>query len=307
MPIRFSCQRCQKPLSVGTRKAGSRVHCPACGAEIQVPDVDQADSPVEKSVAAAKSTQRPAQPAPEPLPEDDPLPHVEEAYRPVVDPPIIVPQGTSPAHHAVAPHDPDRVVISRRAIYAQGILIATVGVVGFVVGYLIGGRGATPSPESMTDAADAPFEPVLVEGRLTYRGDDGRRLPDAGAAVLMLPTGLALDERIPVEGLQPGSSMPDGGAAAERILESLGGAYQRTDDEGRFELIAPGPGTYHVLLISRHARRRVGVSPNPDELASLGRFFHPAPELMGRLKYDWTERTIQPGKPLEHDFGRSGA
>ncbi|MEX0937233.1 MAG: hypothetical protein WDZ59_05180 [Pirellulales bacterium] len=304
MPIRFSCQRCQKPLSVGTRKAGSRVHCPACGAEVQVPAMEPAGSPAAQSASAA-------QPPPEPrsqeaLPEDEPLPGVG-ASDDVAEPPVIVPQESPHVHHAGAPHDPDLVVISRRAIYAQGILIAAVGVVGFVVGYLIGGRDATPSPERRADAGDAPFEPVLVEGRLTYRNDQGRQVPDAGAVVLLLPTGLTLDERIPVEGLQPGSSTPEGGAAAERILESLGGAYQRTDGDGRFELVAPGPGTYHVLLVSRHARRRAGVSPKPDELASLGRFFHPAPELMGRLKCDWSERTIQPGMPLEHDFGRSGA
>ena len=37
MPIRFQCWQCAKALSIGTRKAGTRIQCPVCGAAQTVP------------------------------------------------------------------------------------------------------------------------------------------------------------------------------------------------------------------------------------------------------------------------------
>jgi HEAT repeat protein len=41
MPIRFFCPECNKPLSVGTRKAGTTIVCPACAGEATVPAVSK--------------------------------------------------------------------------------------------------------------------------------------------------------------------------------------------------------------------------------------------------------------------------
>lgn len=38
MPIRFPCSACQRSLSIGSRKAGTRVQCPACQATVAVPE-----------------------------------------------------------------------------------------------------------------------------------------------------------------------------------------------------------------------------------------------------------------------------
>jgi hypothetical protein len=50
MPIHFCCPQCYKPLSIGTRKAGTAVVCPLCRSEVAVPyasDYVRPRSPVE--------------------------------------------------------------------------------------------------------------------------------------------------------------------------------------------------------------------------------------------------------------------
>ncbi len=52
MPILFRCQGCEKPLTIGTRKAGHAIHCPTCDQQQQVPH--HSDPNLHKKLLAKK-------------------------------------------------------------------------------------------------------------------------------------------------------------------------------------------------------------------------------------------------------------
>ena len=116
MPIYFVCSQCQQKLAISTRKAGIEVNCPRCGSAERVPTADQysegaasAHAPGSYYVGAAGSE-----------------------------------TGESSSSQVLAAnergdHDDDGfVLISRRVLYLQAILIAAVAAIAFAGGYLVG-------------------------------------------------------------------------------------------------------------------------------------------------------------------------
>ncbi len=187
----------------------------------------------------------------------------------------------------------ETVVISRRVIYAQGALIATVALVAFLLGYFLGGAG-----RDSAQRAAVPSGPVQITGKLTY----GSGAADAGAVVIVLPEESVPDEKIAVEGLAPHAPAPDGDAVPLRALRSLGGEYRRSDGQGEFVLQVPRAGKYHVLLLSKAARRPPDMPPKAKELAVLGRYFEFAPDLLADRQYLWQTLDITADRALEHHF-----
>lgn len=55
MPIKFRCPSCRQTLSVTRRKAGQNVTCPACEAEVRVPDLEAAAAREEVVTAPASA------------------------------------------------------------------------------------------------------------------------------------------------------------------------------------------------------------------------------------------------------------
>jgi hypothetical protein len=49
MPVQFICPKCQKLLSVGSRKVGCQVNCPKCASEVVVPAAEDAGVPMARA------------------------------------------------------------------------------------------------------------------------------------------------------------------------------------------------------------------------------------------------------------------
>ena len=194
--------------------------------------------------------------------------------------------------------DLDRVAVPRRVLYAQGILLAVVAVASFVLGMLVTGGGGTKV------AVDAAPVPCVLSGAVVYATGGGRNLPDEGSVVIVLPTEQrpAPTGKAPVEGLRPGDPIPRGDSDNLRIIQSIGGAYARTDNEGRYQLTLPDAGRYFVLIVSKNKYRAAGEELDKADIAQLGRYVQPPTELLGESKYAWREVTIRANQSLDLTF-----
>jgi len=197
--------------------------------------------------------------------------------------------------------DPNVVSISRRVLYAQGVLIAATGVIAFLLGYLFGESSSAPTPADPVISAG----PIEVVGKLTYM-QGGEPQADAGAVIIVLPHDSSPDEKIAIEGLRPQDSPPSEEAMPVRAIRSLGGQYLRSDRNGQFSLTLPRAGRYHVLFVSKAAQRPANVPPSAEDLAALGRFFKAAPDLIAGQKYRWQTLELEQGTDLTYDFGPGG-
>ncbi len=135
MPVRFLCPACHQLLSIATRKIGSEVDCPKCRSTILVPDPQQPtrsevanpfeQGGLEQALAAITSGAKSA-PGPSPAPPKNSPSAAELLQRPAAQRP---------------PSDDSLIVISRRTLYLQALLLAIVAIVAFVCGYVIGHAG----------------------------------------------------------------------------------------------------------------------------------------------------------------------
>lgn len=184
MLVRFLCPACHQLLGIAPRKVGAQVNCPKCGATILVPDPEEPRSseaadqsaPGEGAAAdpaldftgddfTAPDYTGPDYTAPE-ITASDILPPNASSFEPpsavgavgsdvlgdvrTFERPIqrVAPTPSAPKHlppSAELPlDDGERIVISRRVLYFQAVLLAVVGILALVAGYLIGsgaGRG----------------------------------------------------------------------------------------------------------------------------------------------------------------------
>jgi hypothetical protein len=193
--------------------------------------------------------------------------------------------------------------VGRWVLFTQAGLIAVVAAVAYLSGYAIGGgkggaqSGVNEFGDSVPDTA-AAVAPVQINGAVHYDGD---KKPDADAVIIVLPKGAAPAEKISIAGLRPQDPPPAENNAQVRIVESLDGAYARSDSAGNIRL-SVRPGEYLVLAISRHANRPNGQNPSPDNLSQLDQFFTSPAELLGQSKYDLSHRTLSVDMPLQFDF-----
>ena len=195
--------------------------------------------------------------------------------------------------------DPDRVSISRRAIYALGALLAGLSLVAFGLGYAVGGAGSGASAA----AKQPPAGPFRLDGRLTFQRD-GQDLGDEGAVVVVLPKGATLGEKIPITGLSPGDSPPADDHQGVRAIQTLGGTYRRADKEGRFEVTVPTGGKYYLLVLSNNSRRGGDEKIKPAELGAMARFFAGAADLIADRRYAWNELDVEADQEVDYDFSR---
>ncbi len=196
---------------------------------------------------------------------------------------------------------PEMVLVSRRALYTQGVLLVAVGVVGLVVGYLIG-RGHA-SLESARRQDTAGTDRVLVEGKLLYRPAIDKVEGDENAVAIFLPEKKKRAKRIETAGIRPEDAPPPGYTSLRKIRAS-GGAYARSDRHGDFSVVLPRGGKYFVLLISAASQRPADSAPEPLDLEDLDRYFRRPEYLIGRRKYRWTLEDLSGYARIEHDFGR---
>jgi hypothetical protein len=135
MPVRFLCPACHQLLSIGTRKIGSEVDCPKCRSTILVPDPQTS----ARHDGASPFEQDEMEPA---------LTAISSSATPVsgssVSPPKNSPAASELLQRAAGGRpdaDESLIVISRRTLYLQAVLLAVVAVVAFYCGYLIGNSG----------------------------------------------------------------------------------------------------------------------------------------------------------------------
>jgi hypothetical protein len=137
-----------------------------------------------------------------------------------------------------------------------------------------------------------------------YATNGGRNLPDDGSVVIVLPTESrpAPTGKAPVDGLRPGDPLPQGDSENLRIIQSIGGAYARTDTEGRYQVTLPDAGKYFVLIVSKNKYRAANEELNKADLAALGSYVLPPTDLLGESKYTWREVTIRKNESLDFMF-----
>jgi phage FluMu protein Com len=292
MPIKFACEHCGQRLNVSSKQAGVRAKCPKCKGKIQVPEANGEASNEPDEVVGDGDASRPAGAASE---EENPYAEfvvyddeVEWHYES---------DDNDYAPRLSTATDLDRVAVPRRVLYAQGILLAVVAIVSFILGTLVTGGGSK-------EAADVGPVPCQLSGEVVYATGGGRNLPDDGSIVLVLPQDQrpAPTGKAPIEGLRPGDPLPLGESENLRIIQSIGGAYARTDNAGRFQLTLPDHGQYFVLIVSKNKYRAPGEERDKADIAQLGNYVLTPTELLGESKYEWRVVTIRKNESLDLTF-----
>ncbi len=289
MAIHFYCQRCGQLLSIASRKVGTVIDCPKCGTGQEVPSQEAADAAISLAAAASEESQKPA----------DSLPAASEE-----NPTPVGLSSGGPSRH-------EYILLPRRTIYLQGLLFIVVGLVALGMGFLIGRGGVA---EKAWDAEGSSHstepDPVLLEGRLTFEPADGKARPDYNAAIIVLPQSVDIEngrlhKRIPSPGIRSLDPPPAEDYGSLRQIRELGGCYARADEEGRFSLVLPDSGRYHLLLISRGAARRDGSQVDPADLEALAPHFRRPGYLVGERKYRLSLEKFEGRAQIEHNFARS--
>jgi hypothetical protein len=190
------------------------------------------------------------------------------------------------------------VLVPRRMIYAQAVLLAAAAIGAFVAGYFIGtADDAAPSP------ARQGVQSIAVTGRLTVRLADGQSLPDEGAVILFLPSERhpRRDAKVDADNLSPLQPLPSADDPALAGVEALGGAYARTDRSGGFRVSLPQQGRYHVLAISRQLDR--GDAPiDRVDLATIGEYVFDSISLIARQQHVLVSRDLVHNDRVDHEF-----
>lgn len=278
MPIKFACEHCQKRLVVGTRKAGTQADCPSCGKPIRVPEPPPAGAAGLGGDGASSAWPPTIAPAGQGL-------HRFEEFIVYDDDEELA---SDPAAEPAPPPPSRHVVVPRTVIYIQGVLLAVVAVVSFLLGMLAGGAGDRAQQQA---ASPTPF---TMRGRVEYLSASGRLRPDEGAVVVLLPQNARPEAgaKWPVAGLRPGDPPPDENDHTLRAIQELGGDYARTDMDGRYHVDGADTGEYFLLVISRRGIRSDNDPPKRSDVAQIGRYFTPTLDLLQSNEYQWLTMRI---------------
>ena len=191
----------------------------------------------------------------------------------------------------------DRVAVPRGVLYAQGILLAVVGLTGFVLGLLF----HSEEPSASEQVALPQY--VDVSGSVVIRDESENDRPDAGAVVLVVPRDSRpeAEQRVDVAGFRPGDPEPAEDNPALQALYRLGGTAARASSEGRFQIRLPA-GDYYVLVLSRNRFRPSSQQPTREDLSQIGRYFKLATALMGESAYRWQAYSFRRDQTLQIVF-----
>jgi hypothetical protein len=197
----------------------------------------------------------------------------------------------------------NKITITRTTLFAQGALIALVGVAAFVLG-LLSGRLAGP----ITPGGQAAMASIVVDGRIELVDAVGDRTGDLDAIVIALPVDRVPRQRLTAIGLGAIDPTPDPDNKTLQSLIEAGGAYDRTRDDGGYSLVLPHAGDYRIVVISGNVDRPKGQGINPGARAELGRFFDDPDWLIGNRKYlTRVEECKGPVTTLSFEFAESTA
>ncbi len=283
MPFKFACEHCDRVLSVSSSKIGRRAKCPGCGESLTVPD---------KDAAVESMKQRKATP-------DD-----EEAVDPfaqfmVFDDAELVYETADfkPKAKEQTPVDHDKVAVSRRIVYVQGVLLGVVALSFFMFGILVG--SATKPDRIPTNAVGG--NKCSLTGIISYRNGANGEQPDSGAVVVLLPKGTPPDERVAALGLRPNNPPNTETARAKHAIREIGGYWATANDNGEFKVEVASSKTYYVLYVSGNANRQAG-SPTPQQvkdITEMEEYIFPASDLLGQNQFRWQLVTVLSKNPMQ--------
>jgi predicted RNA-binding Zn-ribbon protein involved in translation (DUF1610 family) len=294
MAIKFYCKSCQQLLGIAGRKAGTDIDCPQCGQTQLVPSEQTAETAMAMTRFHQSDEIDPSG-ADGPLAVHDPLDAEDLSLAtPASDdrPPTI-----------------GMVLVERRTLVCQGILLTLLPIAAGALGYFLGRWDGRP-PVAAAPLESVPEE-VLMQGRIVWEANSvdngGEILGDEGAVIIALPEGVLPETTLSIEDIRPQDPYPSSDHKSVKKIDELGGLYARADASGFFPLVFPDSGTYRVLLISRNAARPSDTPIDENDLKEMQKYFIYAEDLIGRHKYRWsTEEISQDSPPIEHSFGRSG-
>lgn len=314
MPIRFACTACGQKLSISTRQAGNQVTCPRCQKATVVPkvasppaEIAAAPSPAPVEPTASPQEATPSQPAPL-APEITAPPIVQEgSWEPVTgddDMPAFLlydNQDVSTSSKLAVGGPPANllnrsITIPRYVVYAQGALLAVVGIVSLCLGILIGGTlFHAPTTNAVAEG------PVTVQGTITY-AQNNRRVADEGALIAVLPDIKDPGTRVKPQGLNPGQPVQaEAVRKATEQIQNMGGGLAYADAKGNYQLKLPAGGKFFILVISAHQGRSEG-QVQVDDIRRIGRFFEGATEVLGTSRHKFSPQTLRADTRLNEAF-----
>lgn len=315
MPVHFACKQCHQLLSVTRRKIGSEVVCPKCGRSSTVPDEETAAAGVAMIRSAAADTATHV--APELIVYDDvdeliAAPRSSTSINGSIHSAAMSTSSTSAGRTTVASRSGSAstpqggmLLLSRRAVYVQGLLFCLIALVGFGLGYLIG-RSHGPTAAMDAEAKGGPGVSLAYRGNFLFSPSEGLFEPDSEAVAIALPEGKRPERKLSAQGLRPQDAYGAGDAAVKAI-NALGGDYAKADARGMFEFVVPRPGRYYLLLISRHAKRPRSQAIDRADLQQMNEYFQVVSDLISQNKYHWSVQDLTATTPpLTQQFGVDG-
>ena len=337
MPVRFRCQNCHRRISGSQRKIGGVVTCPVCGQPTSVipegvpagavANVVQAAAETEGSPGLAAAGSNGHSPAAADF--NDVAFVVAEAgpgavvtrdsaleSMPIVGPEIVPPDwrpsNANPAADKIAPLSrrqisvsqalENYVLVSRRALYVQGLLFCLVSAVAGLLGFFVGQGRADRTRERVAEAGAETPRVEIIKGAITYSPELGKRAGDRHALVFILPPAPVPNLKIESAGLTPA----DAGAQVDRgltnVIEALGGTLAKADANGQFQTTLRPVEQQRVLVVSRSAERPAGQNIDPVHLAEMRDYFAAPAEIIVPYRYLWLRREVNGAAPLSLSF-----
>lgn len=163
-------------------------------------------------------------------------------------------------------------------IIAASVLAAFAG--GFFTARL---RPIPPVPAELVPPVREAAAVPAISGRITYKTKDGESLPDRGARILVLPREREGTVKLAAVGTRA-ADHPADVRLATAALRALGGDLAVADDEGKYSVQLPNPGTYHIIVVSNYAQRDGAETIDPELLRPLAPFFEQPAQVIGRTQ-----------------------
>ena len=195
----------------------------------------------------------------------------------------------------------DLLLVSRKAVYVQGVLFLVVAAGAFGLGYLIG-RGQGSAAADNAQAKKAAQEKVVYSGAISFAAAGGAGQPDAGAVVVLLPAAGQPPRKFSSLGLRPQDAPGKVGDATIAAIQEFGGDFVRTDDAGSFQLVVP-TGNYHLLVVSRQGTRKAGQVMAAKDVTEMASYFEVPADLIGNRQHFWGAVSLAGAPPAwTHTF-----
>jgi hypothetical protein len=222
--------------------------------------------------------------------------------------PVQTRPGASQVAARLKPRPEDALLLmSRRAVYALAGLLLGIALFAFLAGFLIGRGGRPIERDAAQPGETAQGDPVALEGSVIYSTAPGNYQGDVNSVAIAVPADKPPAQKLPSAGLRATDADESLATSAGAALRAQGGVLARANSAGDFQLVVPQPGDFHLLLVSRHAKRPAGTEINSKDLAEMAQYFADPAGLIGGQKYEWAPRRLAGAPlPISRDFGADG-